>query len=405
MYYKRDLEDKIKAYIDKPEIIAVLGPRQVGKTTLLKKIYEESKDAVFLTFEDIELKLLFEEDIKSFAKLYIEPYKTIFIDEFQYVKEGGKKLKYIYDTSVGKKLLISGSSAMNLSIEAIKYLAGRIFVFYLYSFSFSEFLSAVDKPLYNIFTEGDKFSEQINKKIYKYLLSYLVYGGYPRILLAKDDEEKKEVLKNIVNIYLLRDIKDLVSLADETQYYKLLKALALQIGNITVYNELAAVSGLDYYKTKLILSVFEKLFLVKFVTPYFSNKRIEISKNPKVFFMDLGIRNAILGDFKLIDDRIDKGALFENYIFRAFYENDKSVKYYRSKSGAEIDFIIDDKLPVEIKSKLPKSSVSESFRSFIQKYNPGKGIILNSNIAGSLLIDGCDVLFLRHYMAEKSELY
>ena len=405
MYYKRDLEDKIKAYIDKPEIIAVLGPRQVGKTTLLKKIYEESKDAVFLTFEDIELKLLFEEDIKSFAKLYVEPYKTIFIDEFQYVKEGGKKLKYIYDTSVGKKLLISGSSAMNLSIEAIKYLAGRIFVFYLYSFSFSEFLSAVDKPLYNIFTEGDKFSEQINKKIYKYLLSYLVYGGYPRILLAKDDEEKKEVLKNIVNIYLLRDIKDLVSLADETQYYKLLKALALQIGNITVYNELAAVSGLDYYKTKLILSVFEKLFLVKFVTPYFSNKRIEISKNPKVFFMDLGIRNAILGDFKLIDDRIDKGALFENYIFRAFYENDKSVKYYRSKSGAEIDFIIDDKLPVEVKSKLSKPSVSKSFRSFIQKYNPGKGIILNSNMAGSLLINGCNVLFLRHYMAEKSELY
>ena len=92
MYYKRDLEDKIKAYIDKPEIIAVLGPRQVGKTTLLKKIYEESKDAVFLTFEDIELKLLFEEDIKSFAKLYIEPYKTIFIDEFQYVKEGGNRL-------------------------------------------------------------------------------------------------------------------------------------------------------------------------------------------------------------------------------------------------------------------------------------------------------------------------
>jgi len=405
MYYKRELEDKIKAYLDKPEIIAVLGPRQVGKTTLLKKIYEESKDAVFLTFEDIELKLLFEEDIKSFVKLYIEPYKTIFIDEFQYVKEGGKKLKYIYDTSTGKKLLISGSSAINLSIEAIKYLAGRIFVFYLYSFSFSEFLSAADKPLHNIFIEEDKFSEQINKKIYKYLLSYLVYGGYPRILLAKDDEEKKEVLKNIVNIYLLRDIKDLISIADETRYYKLLKALALQIGNITVYNELAAVSGLDYYKTKRILSIFEKLFLVKFVTPYFSNKRIEISKNPKVFFMDLGIRNAILGDFKLIDDRVDKGALFENYIFRAFYENDKSVKYYRSKSGTEIDFIIDDKLPVEVKSKLSKPSVSKSFRSFIQKYNTDKGIILNSNTTGSLLIDKCNVLFLRHYMAEKPELY
>ena len=121
--------------------------------------------------------------------------------------------------------------------------------------------------------------------------------------------------------------------------------------------------------------------------------------------MDLGIRNAILGDFKLIDDRVDMGALFENYIFRAFYENDKSVKYYRSKSGTEIDFIIDDKLPVEVKSKLSKPSVSKSFRSFIQKYNTDKGIILNSNTTGSLLIDKCNVLFLRHYMAEKPELY
>ena len=233
---------------------------------------------------------------------------------------------------------------------------------------------------------------------------YLIYGGYPRILLAKDDEEKKEVLKNIVNIYLLRDIKDLISLADETQYYKLLKALALQIGNITVYNELAAVSGLDYYKTKQILSVFEELFLVKFVTPYFSNKRIEISKNPKVFFMDLGIRNAIIGDFRFTEDRVDKGALLENYVFKAFYEKDKSVKYYRSKSGAEIDFIIDDKLPVEVKSKLLKPSVSKSFHSFILKYNPDKGIIFNSNTEASLLIDKCNVLFLKHHMAERPEL-
>jgi len=93
MYLKRDLEDKIKQYLKTPEIIAVLGARQVGKTTLLQKLYSEQKSAIFLTFEDIEIRILFEEDIKSFIKLYIEPYKIIFIDEFQYAKKGGQQLK------------------------------------------------------------------------------------------------------------------------------------------------------------------------------------------------------------------------------------------------------------------------------------------------------------------------
>ena len=123
MYVKRYIEEKIEKYINSPEIIAIFRARQVGKTTLLKEIYKKVSNPIFLTFEDIELKILFEEDIKSFIQLYIEPYDNIFI---------------------------SGSSVVELSINAVKYLAGRVMVFHLYSFSFEEFLKYKDKNLFNL---------------------------------------------------------------------------------------------------------------------------------------------------------------------------------------------------------------------------------------------------------------
>jgi len=174
MYIKRDLEEKIEKYIKTPEIIAIFGPRQVGKTTLLKEIYKRVNNPIYLTFEDIEIKTIFEEDIKSFIKLYVERYDNIFIDEFQYTKTGGKNLKYIYDTT-NKKIFISGSSAMELSINAVKYLAGRIFVFNLYSFSFGEFLKVKDNNLYALYKELDvEVSEIIVNKINSYLQEYLI---------------------------------------------------------------------------------------------------------------------------------------------------------------------------------------------------------------------------------------
>jgi len=221
MYYKRDLEEKVERYLDSPEIIAIFGPRQVGKTTLLKEFYNRVENAIFMTFEDIELKVLFEEDIKSFIQLYIEPYDYIFIDEFQYASMGGKHLKYIYDTT-SKKIFISGSSAMELSVNAIRYLAGRIFVFNLYSFSFGEFLRIKDANLYQIYKDANiNTSKIIINQINHYMQEYMIYGGYPRVVLSKDIEEKKEVLKNLLSIYLLRDIKDIAKIADESKMYKL----------------------------------------------------------------------------------------------------------------------------------------------------------------------------------------
>jgi len=349
-----------------------------------------------LTFEDIELKVLFEEDIKSFIQLYIEPYEHIFIDEFQYAKMGGKHLKFIYDTT-DKKIFISGSSAMELSINAVKYLVGRIFVFNLYSFSFSEFLRVKDENLYRLYRDADNtISSILSKKIYHYLDEYLTYGGYPRVILSQTNEEKKEVLKNLLSIYLLRDIKEIAKIADETKMYKLLKALSLQIGNVIVYSELSTLIGVNAVQLKEYLSVFEKAFLTQNISPFFTNKRLEIVKNPEIFFFDMGLRNVIIKNFSALEDRGDNGAMLENFVFRELVERD--IKYYRTKNGAEVDFIIDDKIPVEIKSNLSSQKISKSYYYFLENYKPKRGYILNFNQIGEKKFGDSTIVFLPHFL-------
>lgn len=399
MYYKRDLEVKIEKYLASREIIAIFGPRQVGKTTLLKHFYEKVENPIFLTFEDIELKLLFEEDIKSFVQLYIDPYEHVFIDEFQYAKMGGKHLKYIYDTT-DKKIFISGSSAMELSINAVKYLAGRIFVFNLYSFSYGEFLRVKDEKLYTFYSNANSsISAIVTQKIYRYFDEYLTYGGYPRVILATSNDEKREVLKNLLSIYLLRDIKEIAKIADESKMYKLLKALSLQIGNVIVYNELSTLIGVSAPHLKEYLTVFEKAFLIKTITPFFTNKRLEIVKNPEIFFFDFGLRNVIINNFNRLEERVDKGAMLENFVFRELVEED--LKYYRTKNGAEVDFILNDTVPIEIKSQLSSAKISKSYHYFLENYKPKQGFVLNFNQIEEKVVNQSQITFLPHFFADK----
>ncbi len=400
MYYKRTLEEKIERYLETPEMIAIFGPRQVGKTTLLKRIASKVANPTFLSFEDIETKVLFEEDIESFIALHIDPYDHIFIDEFQYAKDGGKSLKYIYDISENKKIFISGSSAMELSIQAIRHLAGRIFVFHLYSFSFTEYLQTKDENLHRLFLQtGLDLSSALADRIYRYFDEYLIYGGYPRVLLSDTHEEKVEVLKNLLSVYLLRDIKEIARIPDETRMYKLLKALSLQIGNIVVYNELANLIGVQSSKLKEYLSIFEKAFLIRPVTPFFTNKRLEIVKNPEIFFLDLGLRNVIINNFSSPQDRVDSGALLENFVLRELIERD--LKYYRTKNGAEVDFILEEAIPVEVKSHLASMKVSRSYHYFLDHYYPPRGYVLNYDQIGSKRVQNAEVRFLPHFMAIK----
>lgn len=351
MYIERKIGDEIIKYLKRPEIIAVVGPRQCGKTTTLKKIYSELENAVFLTFEDQQIISLFENNIKQFAATYVNGKDYVFIDEFQYAENGGKLLKYLYDQYQGRvKIVISGSSAIDLTIKAVKYLVGRVFILEMLPFDFEEYLYFRDENYCRVYRQNkidfkkenqiELADEQI-AALRGYFEEYAVYGGYPAVVLSKTEEEKREVLKNIYNTYFLRDVKDILGLIDDYKLGRLIKALALQSGQMIEYNELGRVSEYSYPTLKKYLNFLSKTYICGFTSPYYKNKRKEITKNQKVYFFDAGLRNHIVNDFRLPSDRPDGGNLLENACWAQFIKNKYIPQYWRDKNKNEIDFIID----------------------------------------------------------------
>ncbi len=389
MYVERDLASKIRQYLSAPEIIAVVGARQAGKTTLLKHLQAGIQDSSFLTFEDIEIRELFDLDIKSFIELYIKPARVIFIDEFQYSKRGGPGLKFIYDTVPDRKLIISRSSSLDLTIKAVKQLTGRILSFTLYPFSFREVLRSKDERLSKLFESTLEFGPvepPLLQRLQKYFQEFVVYGGYPRVATAQNDEEKKEILRNIFQVYLLRDVKDILGFVDDYKILSLVKALALQAGQAISYDELGNLTQQNTSVVKKQINFLEKTYVASLLRPYFRNKRTELVKNPKVYFFDTGLRNAVIKDFKPVNERQDKGALYENCVFSELMKKDRQVKYWRTKSKAEVDFVVDDQIPLEVKSGLAKPLVGKSLYSFMAKYQPERAFILNESLFEDLRI-------------------
>ncbi len=410
MYIKREIEDRLQRYMKTREIIAIVGPRQCGKTTLLKQMYSGLKKAAYVDFEDRDVLNLFNTDIKLFYELHAKGSDYLFIDEFQYSSDGGKKLKYLYDTH-SIKICISSSSVLDLTHQAVKFLVGRMFIFELYPFSFGEFLSYRSPALYeNVYLktkkQADEFlfgkrktppsvTEQLIKELSVHYHEFNIYGGYPRVALSKDSEEKKTVLKNIYHTYLLREIRDILQLHTEAELQKLIKALALQTGSMIVYNELGQISSLDHPRLLKHLNILEKTFVIKRITPYCRNKRTEIAKSPKVYFWDNGFRNLIINNFQPLSDRADRGVLNENFTACQLMKAEHELHYWRTKSNAEIDFVLEENgvnTAIEVKSSLSSAKASRSLYSFKDKYTLHRTVILSENF--SFLDKNKDILYL-----------
>lgn len=412
MYIYRQLEKKLAPFLKRKEVIAIIGPRQAGKTTFIKrlekKLKEEKKKVKLITFEKKSDLNLFQESVEDFKDLASQ-YQYVIIDEFQYAKDGGQKLKYLYDTTK-IKFIITGSSSLDLTFQTSKYMVGRMLDFRLSPFSFREFLSFENKELFNLlenrinpnfilkFNVKNGFGAEINKRLIMALEKYAVYGGYPAVVLSKTKQEKETVLENILEKYLLRDVQSLLKLATEDELLRLSKFLASQAGNIIKYEELSNVSKLSYRDILKHLNILEKTFIINLVKPFFTNKRTELTKNPKNYFVDLGLRNYLLTDFRLIANRNDAGAMMENYAYNMLDSLNltPNLKYWRTKSKAEVDFIIEKEqniYPIEIKY-VSKRVVGKSFYSFLEKFNPKTGIILTKDYLAEEKIKDTKVKFI-----------
>src|SRR3989344_6082650 len=296
-YISRAIEQTIQKNLPHREIIAIVGPRQSGKTTLLRHIAAQLDGVQFLDFEDRATLELFTNDIHAFAELYVNNKKYLFIDEFQYAVEGGKNLKYIFD-NYSIKIFISGSSVIGLAQESLRYLVGRVFIFHLYPLSFEELLRYKDESLSNLYKKSRVHSEQVNKMLKKNYEEFVRYGGYPRVALASSSEEKEIILNNIYNTYVLKEIKGILNIKNEYKLTRLIHALALQSGNILNYNELSVLVGITYQELIENLQILQRTYVLTECRPYYRNKRTELVKAPKVFFIDTGFRNSIIKNFQ-----------------------------------------------------------------------------------------------------------
>lgn len=400
-YIPRLLESDIASVINSPEIIAIIGPRQCGKTTLMYHIADQldSSKISIIDFEDRDELNLFVHDVKAFADLHVKGQEYVFIDEFQYATEGGKNLKYIYD-NYPAKLFITGSSSTELSVQSIQYLVGRIFIFNLYPFSFREFLNYRDPKLSRLLAQTSDLGPEIIKRTNSYYAEFNIYGGYPRVVLSSTNNEKETVIKNIFNTFLLKEINQILNYRNEFKLTKLISALSLQIGNSVNYNELSAVTGFNYKELLEAIDILEKTFVIIRSSPFFKNKRLELVKSPKFFFVDNGFRNMAIKNFLQPSNRTDIGALNENFIASELVKQGYPIHYWRTKSKAEVDFIIEKQgevIPIEVKTTLKMPSMSRSYRSFLEKYSPLRGFITSNQLYDEIRINDITVSIVPHW--------
>jgi len=402
-YVRRDMENDIRACLDMPEIIAVVGSRQCGKTTMLNKIIRKlpPQKVTAIDFEDRDELNLFVNDIKGFVELHVKGKEFLFIDEFQYAVEGGRQLKYIYDNHP-VKIIITGSSATELSIQSIKYLVGRIFIFTLHPFSFVEFMNGKDSALASLMVSPSPPSPAIIERLNAYYQEYVVYGGYPRAALADSRREKELVLKNVYNTYLLKEIRQILNYNDDLKLERLIRGLALQVGSVCNYNELSALTGFSYKDLMKALDILTKTFVIAPCRPFFTNKRQELVKAPKFYFNDNGFRNMACRNFAATDIRNDTGALHENFIAGELLKKEIPLRYWRTKSKAEVDFIADipnGVIPIEVKTTLSKPAVTRSFRSFLERYSPSRAVVTSDLFNADKTIADIPIYFRSHFLA------
>jgi predicted AAA+ superfamily ATPase len=325
----RILEQSIKSHFFKGKAIIILGARQVGKTTLLKKIMSDFvSESIYLNADEPEVRDRLTNTNSLKIKGVIGPKKVVLIDEAQRVKNIGLTLKLFVDNYPDIQVIASGSSAFELASEINEPLTGRKYEYLMFPLSMKE-----------LSDNNSVLAEQ------QMLEHRLVYGCYPEIVMNSGEE--RENLKNLCSSYLYKDILALKEIRKPEILERLLTGLALQIGSEVSFNELALYAGIDKDTVAKYINILEKAYII-FRLPSFSrNLRNEVKKNRKIYFYDNGIRNALISNYSELNLRTDKGALWENYLVseRLKYNN-YQLRYprsyfWRTVQQQEIDYIED----------------------------------------------------------------
>ncbi len=412
----RNILTDIVKWLPEKEIIVLLGARQVGKTTIIFQLINyilTQSDQLFKEKIDIHyLNLDFPKDKKILSDDYIiklfkknKKKKIVFIDEVQRQENSGLFLKYLFDLNLPLKLIVSGSSALELKSKVSEALTGRKVIFNITPFSISEIKDSILH-----LEKNNTASSEINyiesksdqKGLFKKAFEiYTEYGSYPSVVLSSDNEKRFLRLKEIFTSYIEKDIKQFLEVKNENAFIRLITLLSASCGSLINMNEISNTLSIHKDTLDNYFYYLEQTFIIDRIRPFFKNIRKEIVKSPKVYFNDIGFRNFTINNFNKLDIREDKGFVFENFIYLILKEKFGSrykINFWRTKAGAEMDFIILKELkpiPIEAKSKFfKKPLITQSMRSFINTYKPSTAFVINLNLNEEIKINSCLIKFI-----------
>jgi predicted AAA+ superfamily ATPase len=325
----RDLSDNILKKLKPNKVVLVFGARRVGKTLLVKEILAKVNEPVLiLNGEDINVHdKLANRSVENYKQI-LGTYKLLYIDEAQKIPEIEEKLKLMIDEIDGLKIIISGSSSFDIHKDAGEPLTGRKYTFNLYTFSENEY-----NQIENSISKIDRMSER------------LVFGNYPELLHLPDRDDKIDYLNEMISSYLLKDILVYEHIKNSQKIFNLLRLVAFQIGGEVSLQELGKQLGISKNTVEKYLDLLNKVFILHKVEGFSRNLRKEITKNSRWYFLDNGIRNAVIANFNPVHARNDIGALWENYMIseRLKYQSYKRISsnnyFWRTYEQQEIDWV------------------------------------------------------------------
>ncbi|MDD6100030.1 MAG: ATP-binding protein [bacterium] len=344
---ERILASKIQPIIGGRKAITIMGARQVGKSTLLQMMFGDRNDVMWLNGDDVDVQELFAHISSTRLKALIGQHRIVVIDEAQRIPEIGLRMKLITDQMPGVQVIATGSSSFELSGKINESLTGRKREFRMFPLSFQEMVA----------------SSSLLDEI-RMLPHRMVYGYYPEVVTNPGDE--RTVLKELSDSYLYKDILSLDSISKPDKIVRLMKALALQIGSQVSYNEIGSLVGLDPKTVEKYIDILEKSFILFRLSSFSRNLRNELKASRKVFFWDLGIRNALIGNLAQVENRSDAGALWENFLIaermkRLVYQQSfASSWFWRTRQQLEIDYLEEE---------------DGELRAFEIKWNPKKATV------------------------------
>ncbi|MFB6181318.1 MAG: ATP-binding protein [Candidatus Magasanikbacteria bacterium] len=405
-FIKRDLLEELKDHLSEKEMSLIVGPRQAGKTTIMRKVQSHlEKNGQNTLFYDLDKQPeLFETQEEFLQNLKLDANKQrtfVFLDEIQRKKNAGLFLKGIYDRDLDYKFIVSGSGSLELKSDVHESMAGRKLVFELSTISFPEFVNF--KTDYQYESQLDQFFRLRKEKARLFLKEYLNFGGYPRVVQKQTREQKRRMIGEIVDSYLRKDITDLLGVRKTDKFSKLIKIVSDQVGQPMNYSKLARDLQIDQKTIKNYIYYAEETFVVDRVRPFFRNRKKELTKAPVPYFFDIGFRNYELGQFGNLRTSSEFGIAFENLVYNQLKSKTRfsayEVKYWRTKNQTEVDFIVTSSqrraVPIEVKYKnLKETKIPRSFRSFLKKYEPEKAYIVNLSLNETKEIEDVEVEFI-----------